>query len=269
MGFVPTMGALHEGHLSLIRAARAENDMVVVSIFVNPAQFSAGEDFDRYPSDKNEDIEKLASSGLADIVFLPEKEAIYPTGFSTKVEVAGLSEKMCGRFRPGHFEGVAVIVLKLFNITQPTRAYFGQKDYQQTLVVKKMAKDLNLPVEVVVCPTVREADGLAMSSRNVYLSAGERKAAPALYRALKTAAEAIAAGRRNGAGLARLMRETLFAEPLFMPSGVDYLSVFDPDTLEDLEGKGKNIETGAVLLAGAARIGGARLIDNLPVNNLK
>ena len=265
VGFVPTMGALHEGHLSLVRAARAENDLVAVSIFVNPTQFAAGEDFDRYPRSMGEDLEKLSSSGLADIVFLPEKEAIYATGFSTRVEVKGLSDRMCGRFRPGHFQAVAAIVLKLFNIAQPARAYFGQKDYQQAMIVKKMVKDLNVSVEVVVCPTVREADGLAMSSRNVYLSAPERKAAPALYRALKAAADALAAGRRNAADLASLMRATLREEPLF--TGVDYLSVFDPDTLDDLENKKTDMD--AVLVAGAARIGETRLIDNLLVNHLK
>ncbi|MDA8388977.1 MAG: pantoate--beta-alanine ligase [Nitrospiraceae bacterium] len=263
VGFVPTMGALHEGHLSLVRAARAENDLVAVSLFVNPAQFAPGEDFDRYPGNAGDDLEKLSSSGLADIVFLPGKEAVYPPGFSTRVEVVGLSDRMCGRFRPGHFQAVAAIVLKLFNIVQPARAYFGQKDYQQAVVVKRMVRDLNLPVEISVCPTVRDPDGLAMSSRNVYLSPEERQAAPALYRALRAAADALEGGRRDAGGLGSLMRTVLGREPLF--HGVDYISVFDPETLDELE----NIDRDDVLIAGAARIGGARLIDNLLVNNLK
>ncbi len=263
MGFVPTMGALHDGHLSLVKTARSENDLVAVSLFVNPTQFSAGEDFDRYPRAVSEDLEKLSSSGLADFVFLPETQNIYPPDFSTRVEVEGLSERMCGAFRPGHFQGVATIVLKLLNIIQPARAYFGQKDYQQSVIIEKMVKDLNLPLEVAVCPTVREADGLAMSSRNAYLSPGERNAAPALYRALQAGAAALAEGRRDAGGLRALMEGVLRAEPLF--SAVDYISAFDAGTLEELE----NIDKNTVLLAGAARIGTTRLIDNLLVNNLK
>ncbi len=263
IGFVPTMGALHEGHLSLVKAARSENDIVVASIFVNPAQFAAGEDFDRYPRTVSDDLEKLSSSGLADFVFLPEAQNIYPPGFATRVDVARLSERMCGAFRPGHFQGVAAIVLKLLNIVQPARAYFGQKDYQQSVIIKRLVKDLNLPVEVVVCPTMREPDGLAMSSRNAYLSPRQRKAAPALYRALQAAASAMAEGRRDAGGLRALMRQALRDEPLF--SAVDYISIFDAETLEELENADRNV----VLLAGAARIGATRLIDNLLVNNLK
>ena len=263
IGLVPTMGALHEGHLSLVRAARSENDLVAVSIFVNPSQFAPGEDFEKYPRDVSADLEKLSPSGLADLVFLPEAQSMYPPGFAAAVEIEGLSREMCGPFRPGHFRGVATVVLKLFNIVQPSRAYFGQKDFQQAAIIKKLVKDLNLPMEVAVCPTVREADGLAMSSRNAYLSPAERKAAPALYRALRAAESALAEGRRDAGELKALMRRALAEEPLF--SGVDYLCAFDADTLQELE----NIDKNPVLLAGAARIGATRLIDNLLVNHLK
>lgn len=272
IGFVPTMGALHEGHLSLIKAARSENDIVAASIFVNPSQFSAGEDFEKYPRTVGEDLEKL--EGLADIVFLPEKESMYPPDFCTRVEVGGLSENMCGRFRPGHFQGVATVVLKLFNIVQPSRAYFGQKDYQQALVIKRLVRDMDMPVEVVICPTVRESDGLALSSRNAYLNPEERKAAAALYRALQSGIKAIKEGQKDAALIGGAMRKALSGEPLIK---VQYLSAYDAQTLEDLgEDLGKDlgkelvtIGKNEILLAGAVIIGTTRLIDNLLVNDLK
>ncbi|MBA3061032.1 MAG: pantoate--beta-alanine ligase, partial [Nitrospirae bacterium] len=176
IGFVPTMGALHEGHLSLVKRSKEENDITVVSIFVNPLQFGQSEDFDKYPRDIEGDAEKLRKEEV-DILFVPDKSLLYPEGFLTQVDIGKLSEKLCGAFRPGHFRGVATIVAKLFNIVSSTRAYFGQKDFQQAVIITKMAKDLNMGIDVVVCPTVREHDGLAMSSRNLHLSEEERKAA--------------------------------------------------------------------------------------------
>ena len=261
IGFVPTMGALHEGHMSLVRTARAENDIVVASIFVNPTQFSPGEDFACYPRSLSDDLEKL--EGLADFVFLPEKENMYPPDFSTRVEVEGLSENMCGRFRPGHFRGVATVVLKLFNMVQPSRAYFGQKDYQQSAVIKKLVRDLDLTLEVLVCPTVRESDGLALSSRNSYLQQEERNAAPALYRALQSGAKALKDGQRDAGLVGGIMRQSLSEEPLVRQ--VQYIAAFDADTLEELE----IIEKNRVVLAGAVIVGTTRLIDNLLVNDLK
>ncbi|MDA8092082.1 MAG: pantoate--beta-alanine ligase [Nitrospiraceae bacterium] len=262
IGFVPTMGALHEGHLSLIKAARSENDMVVVSIFVNPAQFAAGEDFDKYPRTMSEDLGKLEA--LADIVFLPEKDSMYPPDFCTKVEIEGVfSETMCGPFRPGHFQGVATVVLKLFNIVQPSRAYFGQKDYQQAQIIKRLVKDMDLPLEVVVCPTLRESGGLALSSRNAYLKPEEKKAAAGLYRALQAGAKAVKEGQKNAALIGAAMRQALAAEPLI--SQVQYISVYDAETLKELE----KIEKNNVILAGAVVVGTTRLIDNLLINDLK
>ncbi len=261
IGFVPTMGALHEGHLSLLRTARAENDIVVASIFVNPTQFSPGEDFDRYPRSVGDDLEKL--EGLADLVFLPEKETMYPPDFSTRVEIEGMSGAMCGPFRPGHFQGVATVVLKLFNIVQPSRAYFGQKDYQQAAIIKRMARDLDLPLEVIVCPTVRESGGLALSSRNAYLKPEERKAAAALYRALQAGAKALKEGQREAGLIGGIMRKALSEEPLV--SQVQYISAYDAETLKELV----IIEKNNVVLAGAVVVGTTRLIDNLLVNDLK
>ena len=262
IGFVPTMGALHEGHLSLIKAARSENDMVVVSIFVNPAQFAAGEDFDKYPRTMSEDLGKLEA--LADIVFLPEKDSMYPPDFCTKVEIEGVfSETMCGPFRPGHFQGVATVVLKLFNIVQPSRAYFGQKDYQQAQIIKRLIKDMDLPLEVVVCPTLRESGGLALSSRNAYLKPEEKKAAAGLYRALQAGAKAVKEGQKNAALIGAAMRQALAAESLI--SQVQYISVYDAETLKELE----KIEKNNVILAGAVVVGTTRLIDNLLINDLK
>jgi pantoate--beta-alanine ligase len=195
IGLVPTMGALHGGHLSLVKRAKMENDVTAASIFVNPLQFGPSEDLAKYPRDIENDIRKFQDLEI-DILFLPDGSQVYPKGFSTYVAVDEISGKLCGRFRPGHFRGVATVVAKLFNIAAPTRAYFGQKDFQQTVVIKRMTKDLNFDTEVVVCPTIRELDGLAMSSRNLYLEAAQRKAAVSLYRALLAGSDAINAGER-------------------------------------------------------------------------
>ena len=257
IGFVPTMGALHEGHLSLIRMSKEENTATAVSIFVNPTQFGPSEDFAGYPRNIEEDVEKLRKADI-DILFLPDTSLMYPEGFATMVEVKGLSEKMCGHYRPGHFRGVTTIVAKLLTILRPTRAYFGQKDFQQTVIIKRMAKDLNLDAEIVVCPTIREHDGLAMSSRNAYLGKEQRAAATVLYRSLCRASDAIKAGMRSGAAVRGILQRDLSEEPLI--TGVDYASVFVPDTLEEAEEV-----TGEVLLAIAARMGNTRLIDNMLV----
>jgi len=255
IGFVPTMGALHEGHLSLVRRAKEENDISVVSIFVNPLQFGQSEDFATYPRDIEGDMIKLRAEGI-DILFLPDHSSIYPDGFSTYVYVEGLSERLCGAFRPGHFRGVATIVTKLLNIVRPSRAYFGQKDYQQSVIIKRLVKDLNMPLEIVVSPTIREPDGLAMSSRNLYLSEEERIAAPVLYRALSKAEEAIKSGIRDLPSMKRSIYETLRAEPLV--KGIDYASLHDPQSLEELTEIGDS-----VLIAGRIKIGSTTLIDNI------
>ncbi|MER3401645.1 MAG: pantoate--beta-alanine ligase [Thermoflexus sp.] len=253
-GFVPTMGYLHEGHLSLIRRARAENDHVAVSIFVNPTQFGSHEDYNRYPRDLERDL-RLLEPLQVDLVFVPSVEEMYPPGFQTWVIVEELSRPLEGASRPGHFRGVATVVAKLFNIVQPDRAYFGQKDAQQAVVIRRMVRDLNFPVEIVVCPTVREPDGLAMSSRNTYLSPQERQAATILFRALQAAKARYEAGERDGERLREAMREVLRGEPL---ARVDYVSVADPETLEELS----RVE-GPALLSLAVYIGNTRLIDNL------
>lgn len=255
VGLVPTMGALHDGHLSLVRMARDENDILVVSIYVNPAQFAPSEDLSKYPRDIEGDTEKLKREGV-DILFLPDDSLMYPKGYSTFVEVEGISGKLCGLFRPGHFRGVATVVTKLFNIVSPGKAYFGQKDFQQTIVIKRLVKDLDMEIEIVVCPTVREADGLAMSSRNTYLSKEERAAASVIYRSLSEAKEAIKSGIIKTREIRKLMKEKLRSEPLV--SEVQYSSVYDPESLEELE----DIE-GDVLLAVAVKIGNTRLIDNM------
>ncbi|MBM4020333.1 MAG: pantoate--beta-alanine ligase [Planctomycetes bacterium] len=259
IGLVPTMGALHEGHASLIRAARAECGWVAVSIFVNPTQFGPGEDFARYPRPLEADAALCRREGI-DLVFAPSAAEMYPAGFATAVRVAGLSEKMCGAFRPGHFDGVCTVVAKLFALVQPDAAYFGEKDAQQLAIVRRMAADLNLPVEVRGCPTVREPDGLAMSSRNAYLSPGERRQALALPAALAEARRAMETGERDAARLAALVRQRLAAA-----KGVElqYVAVVDPDTLEDLA-----IIGGQVLVALAARVGTTRLIDNVLLRRL-
>jgi len=257
IGLVPTMGALHEGHLSLIKRAKSENDIVAVSIFVNPIQFGQNEDLDKYPRDTEGDMEKLKSEGV-DILFMPEVKTIYPARFSTYITVKDLSDRLCGAFRPGHFSGVATVVCKLFNIVMPTRAYFGQKDFQQTAVIKRTAEDLNMNVEIVVCPTMRESAGLAMSSRNAYLSHGERKAASVIYKALKTSSELIKAGNVNTADIQKHMHDMLKAEPLI--SEIQYAGVYDADALDEInEFKKQN------LIAIAVKIGSTRLIDNMLV----
>ncbi len=257
LGFVPTMGYLHEGHLSLVRAARRECDRVAVSIFVNPLQFGPKEDYDIYPRDLERDLSLLEKEGVA-YAFVPSEEAMYPPGFSTYVEVQGtLTEKMCARSRPGHFRGVATVVLKLFQIVQPERAYFGEKDFQQALVIKKMVADLNLPVEIVTCPTVREADGLALSSRNTYLSPEEREAARALPRALQEGAARVRAGERDPEKVREAIRAVLASSPLVRE---DYVEVCRAEDLVDLPRL-----TGRVLLAAAVWVGRTRLIDNLCV----
>jgi pantoate--beta-alanine ligase len=255
LGLVPTMGYLHAGHLGLVRQARAECGAVAVSIFVNPTQFGPGEDLARYPRDLARDL-RLLEDESTDLVFVPSVAEMYPVGYATSVEVRGVTEMLEGAVRPGHFAGVATIVCKLLNIVQPTRAYFGQKDAQQTVVVRAMARDLNLPTEIVVGPTVREPDGLAMSSRNVYLTPEERRAAVALSRALGAAQARYADGERNAEALRQAMRAVLDAEPL---ARVEYVSAADPLSLRELQGP---IAAGA-LLSLAVRFGKVRLIDNI------
>ncbi len=258
LGFVPTMGALHEGHLSLVRQARKDNDVVIVSIFVNPIQFGPREDFARYPRDLEGDSEKLKNESV-DILFYPDMKEMYPEGYKTFIEVQGLSYKLCGAFRPGHFRGVATVVTKLFNIVKPHRAYFGLKDYQQTVIIKKMVQDLNMDVEIITCPTIREPDGLAMSSRNLYLKTDERKAATVIYRTLLEAEKLIRAFK-NPEEVRTIMLERLKSEPLV--SSIDYAGVYDPETLEEIK---EYSEVKEILIAIALRIGNTRLIDNMVV----
>jgi pantoate--beta-alanine ligase len=255
LGLVPTMGYLHEGHLSLVRQARIECGAVAVSIFVNPTQFGPREDLSRYPRDLARDLRLLREENV-DLVFVPSVAEIYPNGFSTFVDVRDVTEMLEGAARPGHFQGVATVVCKLFNIAQPTRAYFGQKDAQQTVVVRKMARDLDMPLDVVVVPTMREPDGLAMSSRNVYLSAEQRQAATALYRALGAAHARYAAGERDAEVLRQAMRAVLDAEPLAKP---EYVSVADALTLRELD----DVGAAGALCSLAVRFGTTRLIDTM------
>jgi pantoate--beta-alanine ligase len=253
-GLVPTMGYLHEGHMSLVRRAREENATVSASIFVNPTQFGPSEDFTTYPRDEARDLALLEEAGT-DLVYMPPVEVVYPPGFDTYVTVGALTEPLEGAARPGHFRGVATVVAKLFNVLQPDRAYFGQKDAQQALVIAKMALDLDLPVQVVVMPTIREADGLALSSRNVYLSPPERQAARSLSRALQAAERLYAEGERDASHLRDAMSSILAAEPLAQP---EYVSVADARTLVELD----RID-GPALASLAARVGRTRLIDNV------
>ena len=258
IGFVPTMGALHEGHQSLIKRAKSENDIIVVSIFVNPLQFGPEEDFHSYPRDTEKDMEMLRSLGV-DILFAPDDKNLFPDGFAVHINVEGLAERLCGAFRPGHFSGVVTVVCKLFNIVKPTRAYFGQKDFQQTVVINRLVEDLNMDLEVVTCPTVRDIDGLAMSSRNTYLSAGERAAATVLYKALSVASQMINSGGHSPGEVKNKLSALLRAEPLV--SDIQYAGVYDPKTLVELdEFKQQN------LVASAIKVGGTRLIDNVLVN---
>lgn len=257
IGFVPTMGYLHEGHLSLARRAKAECQSVVVSIFVNPAQFGANEDLSKYPRDIPRDLAMLESVGV-DLVWMPTPEIMYPAGYETWIDVANLTAPLEGSMRPGHFRGVTTIVAKLFNGVQPDRAYFGQKDAQQAAVIRKMTLDLNFPIEIVICPTVREADGLAMSSRNAYLNEAERQAATILFRALSAAQDAFAAGERNAAVLRSVVSGVIESEPR---AQMQYVSCADFDSLAELD----QIE-GKALLSLAVFLGKTRLIDNFILN---
>ena len=253
VGLVPTMGFLHEGHESLMRRAAEDNDRVVVSIFVNPAQFGPSEDLDRYPRDLEHDLERCEALGV-DLVFCPEVEEMYPAGFQAKVNVDSLSLGLCGKSRPTHFQGVCTVVSKLFNIVGADRAYFGQKDAQQLAIIRRMARDLNFMVEIVGCPTVREPDGLAKSSRNKLLTPEERKAAPVLNQALQLAEDAVAAGARDSVTLRRLMENHLSAEPLIH---IDYLEIVDALSLQPVEKI-----SDSTLIAAAVFLGKTRLIDN-------
>ena len=254
IGFVPTMGALHEGHLSLVRAAVVESRPVIASIFVNPTQFGAGEDFQKYPRTFDRDSKILEDAGV-DYLFAPDAAEIYPPGFRTWVNVEGLSDRLEGKARPGHFCGVVTVVLKLLEIVQPQRAFFGRKDAQQARIIRQMARDLHLDSEIVVCQIVREPDGLAMSSRNAYLNPEERRAATILFRALDGARASISNGERDAMRLAAAMRETIRREPL---ADLDYAEVVDADTLEQVTRL-----RGVCLALLAVRVGGTRLLDNL------
>lgn len=255
VGLVPTMGAFHGGHRALMRRARGDEDVVVVSLFVNPLQFGPGEDLEEYPRDFETDALAAQEEGV-DIVFAPETQEMYPGEQLTTVHVRGMTEGLCGEARPGHFVGVTTVCAKLFGIVQPDRAYFGEKDYQQLQVIRRMVADLNFPLAVVGVPTVREADGLAMSSRNRYLSEQERAAAPALYRALQAGAEA-AQGGATGPQAEAVVRETIAAEPLLK---LQYVAAIHPETLAPAERAGP-----PMVLAAAARLGRTRLIDNIRV----
>jgi pantoate--beta-alanine ligase len=256
VGLVPTMGFLHEGHLSLVERARHECRGVAVSIFVNPTQFGPTEDLAAYPRDLPGDLARLEAAGV-DLVWTPPPEVMYPPGFQTWVTVENVSQGLEGERRPGHFRGVATVVTKLFHAFQPQKAYFGQKDAQQAAVIRRLTADLDFPVEIVVCPTVREADGLAMSSRNAYLDPAERRAATVLYRALEAARLAHAAGERQAERLRRVMQSVLAEEPRVK---VQYVSVADPDALNELDGRAER-----ALLSMAVYIGKTRLIDNMVV----
>ena len=253
VGLVPTMGALHAGHLSLVEAARKENERVAVTIFVNPTQFGPHEDFSRYPRDLERDVSLLERAG-AHLVFAPAVEVMFPPGAETTVDVGAVARPLEGERRPGHFKGVATVVLKLLGIATPDRAYFGEKDAQQLAVVRRLVRDLDIGVEIRACPIVREADGLALSSRNAYLSPEERRAASVLFRALEKAESLWAAGERSGPRLRRALLETLAAEPL---ARVDYATVADPETFGEVE-----VATGPVRLVLAVVFGRTRLIDN-------
>ena len=258
IGLVPTMGALHEGHLSLVRRARSENAVTVVSVFVNPLQFGPSEDFQKYPRDIEGDSKKLAEEEV-DILFMPDTVAMYPENFLSHVEVEKLSERLCGSFRPGHFRGVATIVTKLFHIVKPVRAYFGQKDFQQTVIIKRLVKDLDMDIDVVVCPTIRERDGLAMSSRNTCLDPVQRAASAIVYRCLREASELVRSGIINVDHVKAVMKETILTEPAV--ETLDYAGIYDPESLDE-----PYEITKSVVLAVAVRIGGTRLIDNMLVD---
>jgi len=254
IGLVPTMGDLHAGHASLIEEARKETDFVVATVFVNPTQFGPNEDFERYPRSLEEDLRLCARVGV-DLVFHPDVAVMYPPGSQTFVEVVALQDVLCGASRPVHFRGVATVVAKLFHIIQPDVAYFGQKDAQQARIIQQMVRDLNFPVRIRVCPIVREPDGLALSSRNRYLNAEQRRQAPVLFRALATARDLVARGERGAKALRQALAEQIAAAPL---ARLDYAAVVDWDTLQDLE----HVE-GRVLVAIAVSFGATRLIDNM------
>lgn len=254
VGLVPTMGFLHEGHLSLVRQARQECASVAVSIFVNPSQFSPQEDLDKYPRAIQRDLEMLESCGV-DLAWVPTTEVVYPPGYQTWVTVEQVSKPLEGESRPGHFRGVATVVAKLFNAVQPHKAYFGQKDAQQAVVIRRMCRDLDFPVEIIICPTVREPDGLAMSSRNVYLSPEERHSATVISRGLFHVREAFASGEHEAKKLVKVVLDVLATEPVVK---VQYVSCADPDTLQELEG-----EVDRALISLAVTVGKTRLIDNI------
>jgi pantoate--beta-alanine ligase len=258
LGLVPTMGWLHDGHRSLMQRARAENATTIATIFVNPRQFNEAADYQRYPRNEARDRAICVEEGI-DLIFAPDVEAVYPPGFDTTVSVGAIAQPLEGAARPGHFEGVATVVAILFGLIGADRAYFGQKDAQQVLVIRQMARDLAIPTEVVACPTIREPDGLALSSRNVHLTPAERAAAPVLRRALLAARRAWESGERSGEALRTLLAETLATEPLATPA---YVSVADGRTLTELD----RVEDGApALLSLAVRFGSTRLIDNEPL----
>ncbi len=255
IGFVPTMGYLHEGHISLIRCAKKENDVVIVSIFVNPLQFGKNEDLDKYPRDIKRDLSICSNEGV-NVVFNPSYEEMYPEGYKTYVTVEDLTEGLCGAYRPGHFKGVTTVVTKLFNIVKPDRAYFGKKDYQQFVVIKQMVKDLNMDVEIIGCPIVREDDGLAMSSRNKYLSQEERKSATSLSKALFHAKNMFDQGQTDPEILKKEIEKTILSYPHVKQ--IQYIEIVDPDTLKPVDKARKGD-----VIAVAAFVGNTRLIDNI------
>ena len=254
IGFVPTMGGLHEGHLSLMREARKKTDFVVISVYVNPTQFGPNEDFDAYPRDLEAD-RALAESVGVDVIFAPAHEVMYPEGFATCVVQERLTEKLCGRSRPHHFHGVCTIVAKLLNLVQPDVAYFGQKDYQQSVVIRRMVTDLNMPVVIRMLPIIREPDGLAMSSRNQYLTPTQRRQALCLYRALQAGERSVAQGEEHAAALIAQMKQEIATAP---DARIDYVEVIHPETLDPLE-----TVDGPAVAAAAVWIGATRLIDNV------
>jgi pantoate--beta-alanine ligase len=258
VGLVPTMGSLHEGHLSLVKRARRECASVIVSVFVNPTQFGPHEDLGSYPRDIPRDLKLLEEYG-ADLVWIPNEEELYPAEFQTWVLVEKVSQPLEGAMRPGHFRGVTTIVAKLFNNVQPDKAYFGQKDAQQAVVIQRMVKDLNFPIEIILCPTIRESDGLAMSSRNVYLSPQDRESAVVLFKALSAAEDAYGRGVQDADELRTIMSDTIHSEPSAV---LDYISCADPDDLEELSGPVKR-----ALLSMAVRFGKTRLIDNILIGD--
>lgn len=257
LGFVATMGALHEGHLSLVKRSVDESDITVTSIFVNPTQFAPNEDFKQYPGDMEGDLKKL-SALKADAVFIPDEKEMYPEGYSANIDMGKTGEILCGMSRPGHFNGVATVAAKLFNIVMPDRAYFGQKDFQQTVVIKKLARELNFDIDIIVCPTIREPDGLAMSSRNSYLNKEERKAAPVLYRALKHGEALIGKDIHDLTHIKKDMEARIKSEPL---TKIEYIEIVDPQSLE----KTKTVKTPSVICI-AVKVGKTRLIDNLIIH---